>query len=295
MPRRIFASFLTMVGVSLVPFTAGAVDQSVPGAGNDAAAALAGRSPIVRSARSLLAASVLKIKDGALRATTFDATQNESTCVKHRAGVDSDRKTALLAKLAEQGLVDPADDTTFPSGLRAGVFPPLKDDGECVPSSAAAIFSAPGSVYGGHHSYPGGLPIHESFNELNDANIADTYRQIYGHSRRDGLPQIGGDDSSADDGFFIDQDIIVGAPLWHDWAKPIVFQWNSDGSEFAELNFGGNGTTDNYGAAGNSKGTGAHHILGVAETMKRGLSPGVRDHAASAHSNPTSRQQVRGW
>jgi len=43
-----------------------------------------------------------------------------------------------------------------------------------------------------------------------------------------------------------------------------VFQWNEDGSEFKELNFGGNGSTDSFGSAGDSR-SGGHHIIGVAE------------------------------
>lgn len=52
------------------------------------------------------------------------------------------------------------------------------------------------------------------------------------------------------------------------------------------MNFGGNGKTDNYGALGDSK-TGGHHIIGLAETMKRGLSPEFVITQASAHSAPT--------
>jgi hypothetical protein len=84
----------------------------------------------------------------------------------------------------------------------------------------------------------------------------------------------------------IDQDIIIAAPIWHDWAKPMVFQWNADGSEFEELNFGGNGTTDLFGSPGSSK-TGGHHIIGVAEAMKRGLPPAFVIAQACAHSSPT--------
>jgi hypothetical protein len=71
-----------------------------------------------------------------------------------------------------------------------------------------------------------------------------------------------------------------------------VFQWNADGSEFAEFNFGGNGTTDNFGAGGDSR-TGAHHIIGVAESMARGLSPKFVITQASAHSNPTSGNEYK--
>jgi hypothetical protein len=51
------------------------------------------------------------------------------------------------------------------------------------------------------------------------------------------------------------------------------------------LNFGGNGKTDNYGATGDST-TGGHHIIGLAEAMKRGLSPDFVITQASAHSAP---------
>src|SRR5215475_2037046 len=92
---------------------------------------------------------------------------------------------------------------------------------------------------------------------------------------------------------FIDQDVIVAAPIWHDWGKSIVFQWNADGSEFPELNFGGNGVTDGLGGtAGNAK-TGAHHIISVAESMSRGLSPAFVITQASAHSNPTSGNEYK--
>jgi len=96
----------------------------------------------------------------------------------------------------------------------------------------------------------------------------------------------------AESAIFIDQDLIVAAPLWHDWAKTVVFQWNADGSEFRELNFGGNGATDAYGAAGNSK-TSAHHIIGVAESMKRGLSPAFVITQASAHAAPTNGDEYK--
>jgi hypothetical protein len=58
-----------------------------------------------------------------------------------------------------------------------------------------------------------------------------------------------------------------------------VFQWTADGQEFKELNIGG---TPANGAA-----TGGHHILSVAESMKRGLPAAFVIAQASAHSNPT--------
>ena len=101
--------------------------------------------------------------------------------------------------------------------------------------------AAPGSGFGGHHSYPGGLPIHEGNNDRASVALTEGYRQSYGSPAE-------GADARARARFVIDEDIIVAAPMWHDWAKPIVFQWNADGTEFAELNFGGNGKTDAFGS-----------------------------------------------
>src|SRR6202008_1253940 len=128
--------------------------------------------------------------------------------------------------------------------------------------------------------------IHEANNETSDNYLANQYRAMYGQAKggfvqldRRGLDKKPAEKSHV----FIDQDIIVGAPIWHDWGKSIVFQWNADGSEFPELNFGGNGVTDNFGGtSGNSK-TGAHHIISVAESMTRGLSPAFVITQASAH------------
>jgi len=84
--------------------------------------------------------------------------------------------------------------------------------------------------------------------------------------------------------------------MWHDWAKTIVFQWKDDGSELPELNFGGNGRTDVFGGTGSSK-TGAHHIIGLAETMKRGLPPILVIAQASAHEAPYGKNEalVTNW
>jgi hypothetical protein len=84
----------------------------------------------------------------------------------------------------------------------------------------------------------------------------------------------------------------VAAPIWHDWAKAIVFQWNADGSEFKEFSFGGNGKTDAFGAAGDSR-TGGHHIMSVAEAMARGLAPDMVIAQASAHSTPTGGNEYK--
>ncbi len=168
----------------------------------------------------------------------------------------------------------------------AGVFPAILNDGTTCPQAPQAFYSAPGGATGGHHSEPGGLPAHEAFNYYRSISLALNYKLVYGSLGKDGLPRVAlkaQPSKAAADAFAIDNDIVIGAPMWHDWAKTMVFQWNADGTEFVEMNFGGNGKTDDNGASGNSK-TGAHHILGVAEAMKRGLPAYFIISVASAHT-----------
>lgn len=235
-----------------------------------------------------------RLRDEDLRRATLDAIFNPRTCVRHRAGLSEEDKDRLLDRIIEEHLVNPADGTHIPCespkggsaercGLRAGIFPALVDDGSDCPRLPQTFFSTPGSSYGGHHSYPGGLAVHESFNTISDISFAHNYRRIYGSSRPDGLPVIGHGEGSD---ITIDEDEIIAAPIWHDWGKIFVFQWNANGSEFAELSFGGKGDNDDYGNPGDSR-TGGHHILGGAEAMKRELPPEFVITQLSAHSTPT--------
>ena len=273
-----------------------AVDQTVPGAGNTSAAQLASSSALVQSARQFIAHRITKIGDRTLARNVHELVEDRQVCIRHRAAESAASKQSIVDKLAAAGLYSAADATAFPGGALAGVLPPVLDAGSTCPHLPQPFFSAPGSVFGGHHSYPGGLPIHESFNDLSDTSFAANYRRVYGHPDSRGLPVIASADADhdADDGadVDIDQDIIIAAPLLHDWAKPLVFQWNADGTEFAEFNFGGNGATDNYGSAGDSR-TGGHHIIGIAESMARGLSPKFVITQASAHANPTSGNEYK--
>jgi hypothetical protein len=261
-------------------------ENAAPGAGNALAIEISGKSALVRSAKALIDRRIREMENAQLRAATEDAVDNPATCVRHRAGVDATAKAAIIERLKSEGLVDPGDEGRFAGGLSAGIFPPLKADGGDCPQLPQAFTSAPGSVFGGHHSYPGGLAIHEAFNLSSALSLAANYRRTYGHRGASGLPEVGlVDHSEAADHIAIDQDVMIAAPIWHDWAKAIVFQWTETGDEFPELNFGGNGKTDKFGGAGNSK-TGAHHILGVAETIKRGLPPQFVITQASAHAAP---------
>jgi hypothetical protein len=273
-----------------------AADQTVPGAGNATAMALSSKSPMVQSAREFLLGQINNIGNATIRAATLDAVANPQTCVTHRAGLTATGKQTIVQQLIAAGLVDTADGSAFPGGLIAGVFPPLLNDGSTCPQLPQSFFSAPGSVFGGHHSWPGGLAVHESFNDVSNLNLANGYRKVYGYSQG-GLPVINPSGafplvSAAPADIFLSEDITIAAPIWHDWAKPMVFQWNGDGTEFLELSIGGNGVSDNFGAPGNSK-TGGHHTLSVAEAMKRGLPRDLVVAIATAHSHVTKDNEYK--
>ncbi len=283
--RTFCVSTVLAAGGLLMSLNAVAADQTQVGAGNARAEQIGGQSPLVQSAKRLLIENARQIEDRELRATTLDAFTNPRTCVFHRAHVTDAVKDQIIAQLEQAGLVNPADATTITGGVKAGVFPPILADGSACPHLPLSFDATPGSNFGGHHSYPGGLAVHESFNDQSSINFAATYRGEYNQLGFGRLPVAEGTSPRPQDGF-INQDLILAAPIWHDWAKMMVFQWNADGTEFTELNFGGNGATDNAGAAGDSR-TGGHHILSVAESMARGLSPAMVITQASAHSAPT--------
>jgi hypothetical protein len=288
---RIILPAIAAIGLIVVS-PAYAADQTIPGAGNAAAMALADRSPLVKSALARIEGQISTIADPGLRAATHDGLFNADTCVAHRAKLTEAGKQGIVAELLQQGLLNKTDADAFPGGAIAGIFPPLRDDGSACPHLPQSFAAAPGSVFNGHHSYPGGLPVHESFNLSSAISFSENYRLNVGISGEDGLPRVaplppfGSRDAAEHSDLTLNHDWIVAAPLWHDWAKPIVFQWNADGSEFAEFNFGGNGSSDLNGANGDSR-TGAHHILGVAESMARDLPASFIIIQASAHSSPT--------
>lgn len=275
---------LVFAAAFLVATSSRAADQTRPGAGNAQAVETARSSPLVRASFDSTQDKARQIAGRSLREATLDAIFNESTCVRHRAGLSDADKARIVASLISEGLLNAADGASFPGGAQAGVFPPVLDDGTACPRLPQPFISAPGSSFGGHHSYPGGLPLHEDFNGRNALQLARGHASVYGGGEDDG------EDAPVPSG--VSRDILLAAPLWHDWAKTIVFQWSEDGSEFKELNFGGNGSTDNSGAAGDSR-TGGHHIIGVAEAIKRGLAPDFVISQASAHSAPTNGNEYK--
>lgn len=267
-----------------IAVSAQAADQTQLGAGNMRAEQVGPASPLVQSAAELLTDNAQQIENPQIRQATLDSFLNPHTCIRHRANVTDAVKNQIIAALTAQNLVNPADAASITGGLKAGIFPPVINDGSACPLLPLSFKASPGSNFGGHHSYPGGLAVHESLNDQSSINFADTFRGEYGQLGKDRLPVARGLRRRGD--VDINQDVVLAAPIWHDWAKMMVFQWNADGTEFTELNFGGAGTNDNFGAPGDSR-TGGHHVMSIAETMARGLPPALVITQASAHSAPT--------
>ena len=263
-------------------------DQLATGPWNASAQTLAESSVLATSALAFIKSELAHIRDPAIRAATEDAVFNAETCIRSRAGLDAAKKQAIVDRLITEGLIDETEAGRIPGGLLAGVFPGVRDDGTACPKLPMQYIASPGSVFGGHHSEPGGLTMHMAVNLTSAINLADTYRKVYGTLDAGGMPVLrGGGAQTADADLVIDQDLVIGTPVWHDWAKTIVFQWNADGSEYIEMNFGGNGKTDAWGAAGNTK-TSAHHMIGIAESMARGMPAPFVITQASAHGAPNA-------
>jgi hypothetical protein len=284
-PRRLLLASLTALAL-----TSGAAlaDQTAVGPWNAGAAEVAGKSALAQSAMAFIHAEVAKIRNPLIRAQTQDAVFNPDTCIKMRIGMTNEKKQQVVDHLIAEGLIDPDQAARIPGGLVAGVFPGVRDEFTACPKLPMPYIASPGSVFGGHQSEPGGLSMHVSVNLTSALNLADTYRHVYGTLNAKGMPaEAGTGGVKADPDFFIDQDFVIAAPVWHDWAKTVIFQWNADGSEFTEMNYGGNGKTDAWGAPGDSR-TGSHHIMGVSESIARGMPAEMVITQASAHGAPNA-------
>ena len=284
-PRR-----LLLASAALMALSAGAAraDQTSPGPWNGEAARIAGSSALVKSSMAFIRAEVAKIHNPLIRRETEDAAFNTETCIKSRIGMTAEKKQQIVDKLIAAGLIDTGEAGRIPGGLIAGVFPGVRDEGTACPKLPMPYYASPGSVFGGHHSQPGGLPMHVAVNLKSALALADTYRTVYGTLDASGAAAVAGaGGQTADADVMIDQDIVIAAPIWHDWAKAVIFQWNADGSEFIEMNYGGNGKTDTWGAPGDTK-TSSHHIMGVAEVMLRDMPAEYVITHASAHGAPNA-------
>ncbi|KSB90438.1 hypothetical protein AS593_13225 [Caulobacter vibrioides] len=202
------------------------------------------------------------LADAHLREETLAGLQPRP-CVRHRIGLTRPDEQAILRTLRAEGLMPaPADDAQA-ERQHLTVFPPLAEtrDATC-PRLPQTITMAPGGNGGSHHDWPGGLVDHEAFNLRLGMALADLY-------------EAEGDRP-------VDRDALVGSILWHDWAKALVLVWRQDGTLTPESPIAG---------------AGAHHVLGLAEAMARGLPPSMILTQACAHAAPVGedRERVAGW
>lgn len=206
------------------------------------AVACAKSSELVQRAWDYLLNEINALHDASLRDKVMSFYANTVPTFMQKYQSSADVKT-VYAKLQNADLVDPAKTPVDK------LFPPLKD----LSTNPQPFFSAPGSGYASHHSYPGGLVTHTAVNVEITKAVLGAYKNVmdyeYGY------------------------DITVAAQLLHDLAKPWVFQWQKDGSCLKE-----------YTVAG----TGAHHIFSVAESIYRGMPADEVVAQACAHNHPGS-------
>lgn len=139
------------------------------------------------------------------------------------------------------------------------LLPPCRNPAQ----SPQPFFSAPGSGWTSHHAYPGGLATHTALNVFSSLSLQEHYGRVFG--------------------FVPDRDVVLAAQLLHDLHKPWVFQWQPDGVCRTEKTLAG---------------TGEHHILSLAESLKRGLPAEVVIAQACAHDHPgtpESEKSVVNW
>ncbi len=249
--------FLGVVGAAALPLLASRADAGplpalhVPdglSAANERAARIAAASPLVARLYGDIRALAGSIGDARLR-------ENVTTLLEHpephymRRYPTYESRVALRDALAREGFV--AADAPV-----EGIFPPVGARGIAQP-----FWSAPGSDTDGHHSYPGGLCAHELFNARMGEQFSQTYDRQYFDGRRE-----------------VDRDIAIGAALYHDIMKTVVFQFREDGTFFDELPIGA---------------TGGHHCLSGAEAIARGHDARFVTVLLSAHAAPSLGDQAK--
>ena len=254
-------AFLSLAGAAALPLIADASDAlpaalrippSVRGA-NRRAAEIAAASPMLQRHYARVRALVASIGDAASRADVRALLEAPVPTYARRYPTAASRQE-LRDRLARAGFI--AADAPV-----SGLFPAGTEEQQIV----QPFWSAPGSDYDSHHSYPGGLLAHELFNTAMAANFQQTYDALYFDGARD-----------------VDRDVVVAAALYHDIMKTVVFQFNDDGTLTPELSIGQ---------------TGGHHCLSGAEAIVRGRDARFVTVLLSAHAAPSlgDERQVVTW
>lgn len=255
------ASFLAAAAAAAAPLLAEpaavqAASQSISLAipaglrpGNARAAGIARDSALVRTHYVSALALARSIGDARLRGNVLDVIENPVPTYARRYRTEADR-TALRDQLARAGFVK--SDAPV-----SGIFPPGTDGTRAV----QPFWSAPGSAYDSHHSYPGGLLTHELFNSTMAEQFTRTYDAVYFGGRPD-----------------VSRDSVIAAAFYHDIMKTVVFQYNDDGSLTPELEIGQ---------------TGGHHCISGAEAIVRGHDARFVTILLSAHAAPSLGDEVK--
>lgn len=212
--------------------------------GNRDAMNLAQKSRRVMEAADAAMAIANAVEDPLVRGKTLDMLRNPAPTYQLKSPTRAD-KEAVRQQLLSEGLI--GETVTVD-----GIFPPVNDPNE----PPQAFWSAPGSGYAGHHSYPGGLVVHSWTNAALAQQFLDSYDARYGLVSESGA---------------INASYAQAAPLWHDIQKVAVFQWNADGSEFIEQTIAD---------------TGGHHPLSGAEAIVRGMPADFVVALLGAHDPP---------
>jgi hypothetical protein len=200
---------------------------------------MARRSRMVQDSYSFLLEQSATIRDLKIRDTVLGVLQNPAPTFMERYGTASARKE-LKNRLTSEGLLDGSiSDAEF--------LPPCKDPKK----SGQPFYSAPGSGYMSHHSYPGGVATHTALNLKVSLALHDGYSEIYGYK--------------------LNRDVVIASQVLHDLHKAFVFPWQADGSSRDEMKLAG---------------TGEHHPYSVAESIYRGLPASVVVAQACAHNHP---------
>ena len=213
------------------------------------------------AALARLRTAAASLRDARLRDQTLEALSPQS-CVRHRADLTAADEQIVMTDLRRAGFLPSPQDETEAETQRHGVFPPVDGGDPSCPRLPQPLMKVPGGNSGSHHDWPGGLVDHEAFNLDLSADRADLY-EAHGAAP-------------------LDRDVLTAAVLWHDWAKALVFVWRDDGGLPPEIRIAD---------------AGAHHVLGLAESMARDLPPAVIAAQACAHRAPVGddRAKVEAW
>lgn len=198
---------------------------------------MAEASGLVMAGWDNLQATAAKIRNPLICTTVQDIMATPAPSVMKKIG--RSEKKEIYKELTAKGLIKDVSYDDF--------LPPAKSDSK----APQPFYSAPGSGYGSHHSYPGGLITHTDVNVRVSMALYEGYRDVYD--------------------YLLDRDVVIASQLLHDLHKPWVFQWGKDGASRNEQKLAG---------------AGEHHPLGVAESIARGMPAEVCVAQACAHNHP---------